>query len=138
MMPVCCAVIFDQGCMLAVQRGGDSDHPFRWEFPGGKIEPGESPEECIAREICEELGIRIRLIARLKEINYQYPGKLVCLIPFICEKEDRDLRLTEHIGLKWLKQEEIDLPDWQEADRLLIEKNREELLHRFRKDHENG
>ena len=124
--------------MLAVQRSCDAAHPFRWEFPGGKVEPGESPEECIVREVFEELEIKVRPIARLKDVNYQYPGKLICLIPFICVKKEGDLRLTEHIGLQWLVREEIDLPDWQEADRLLIAKNREELLHWFGQDHKDS
>ena len=56
MIDVCCALIYHEGRLLAVQRHADTDHPNQWEFPGGKIETGETAFECIKREIKEELG----------------------------------------------------------------------------------
>ena len=138
MIEVCCALIFHAGQLLAVQRGSGKDHPFQWEFPGGKVEPKEDFQACIIREIKEELMLEITPIRQLKSVIHQYPNKLIRLIPWIIEIESSSIHLTEHAQSKWLKEYELDFQNWQDADRELIELNKVEILSYFRKNYENN
>ena len=70
MIEVCCAIITKDSKLLAVQRGIESNHPLKWEFPGGKIIFGETPEQCIIREIDEELSVNIELFSKLHPVEY--------------------------------------------------------------------
>jgi len=128
---VCCAFIFDRNLLLAVQRGPGSDHPYQWEFPGGKVEQGERYMECIIREIREELSLMVNPVEELNPVECLYPGKLIRLIPFICIPGGEQINLTEHIRHKWLRTFDLEQLNWQKADLLLIQKNRTELLNRF-------
>ena len=83
---------------LVVQRGELTDHPFKWEFPGGKLAKGESEEECIIREIKEELSLDIVICGRLPEVKHDYGNKQIRLIPFICDTLDELPFLSEHIA----------------------------------------
>lgn len=127
-MEVTCAVIVNGKKVLACQHGSKSQHPFRWEFPGGKIERGETAESCIVREITEELNARFTIIKPLAPIDYQYPNKSIRLIPFLGSVDVGSLRALEHIQLKWFSVDQLDEIDWVEADRLLVETNKAELL----------
>jgi len=95
----------------------------KWEFPGGKIEPGESDEDCIVREIREEMEIQIKTIKKLKSVEHHYPDKSIRLIPFLCKIVSGNINLTEHEEFRWTKKTEILLLDWAEADRKIIEVN---------------
>lgn len=88
----------------------------KWEFPGGKIELGESAEECIVREIKEELNLHITVVARLSSYSHCYDNKLIELIPFICSCVGGEIRLTEHSQFLWTTVEELSEFDWAEAD----------------------
>lgn len=89
MIIVTCAVIRnEENEILVVQRGEDTDHPLQWEFPGGKLSPEETEEECIIREIEEELSMEIVICGKLKEVQHDYGHKLIRLIPFICDTLD--------------------------------------------------
>ncbi len=89
MIRVTCAIIRNEDNeVLAVQRGEKTDHPFKWEFPGGKVKEGESEEECIIREIREELSIDIVICSRMEDVDYDYGKKHILLIPFICDTLD--------------------------------------------------
>ena len=134
MIDVCCALIFQQGLLLAVQRGNGHNHPFQWEFPGGKLESGESLTDCIIREIKEELQLDIQPLKQLGYTEHQYPDKLIRLIPFVCKPVSNRLQLTEHIQHKWIKTNELDSLNWQEADQWLIEQNKTEILDWFREN----
>ena len=117
MINVTCAIIRnDENEVLVVQRGEKSDHPFKWEFPGGKTNDGESHEECIVREISEELGIGIVICSRLDEVEYDYGEKQIRLIPFVCDTLDEVPLLTEHISFRWVAGKDLEEIDFCEAD----------------------
>ncbi|MDP2113643.1 MAG: NUDIX domain-containing protein [Bacteroidota bacterium] len=81
MIDVCCAFILKESKILAVQRGPESSHPWKWEFPGGKINSGETAEESIIREIEEELTIRIEVLNQLVPVEFDYTSRfLFCQI----------------------------------------------------------
>ena len=83
-IPVTCILLFHKGKVLAAQRSAEMDLPLVWEFPGGKVENGETEEDCIIREIREELGIEIDVIGRLPALDHNYEGiKLLRLILFL-------------------------------------------------------
>lgn len=120
MIDVTCAIIRnDDDEVLVVQRGADSDHPLRWEFPGGKIDEGETAEECIVREIREELSIDIVICSRQGTVEYDYGKKQIRLHPFVCDTLDEIPFLTEHVAFKWLDDDRLLSPDYSEADLLV-------------------
>ena len=122
MITVTCAIIRnDENEVLVVRRGEESDHPFKWEFPGGKINPGETAEECIIREINEELSIGIVICNSLDPVNYDYGHKQVSLIPFVCDTLDDLPFLSEHIAFKWVSPEDLKKVDFSEADIIVAE-----------------
>jgi len=122
MINVTCAIIRNEDDeVLVVQRGEMSDHPFKWEFPGGKLDEKETEEECILREIKEELSIDIVICNRLPDTEYDYGSKHIRLIPFICDTLDELPVLTEHIAYKWLNTVELRNVDFSEADIVVAE-----------------
>lgn len=117
MIDVTCAVIRNEDLkVLVVQRGEATDHPFKWEFPGGKVSPGESEEDCVIREVHEELSMEIIICGRLPEVKHNYGFKQIKLIPFICDTLDDKPVLTEHIGYRWVGPNDLDSIDFSEAD----------------------
>ena len=123
MIEVTCAIIIHGNKILAVQRGPETDHPYQWEFPGGKIRKNESAEESIRREIMEELSVEIEIIKELVLVEYDYGIKQIKLIPFVCRLKNGDLYLTEHIALTWFDRANVAELNWSEADRELIRTN---------------
>lgn len=120
MTEVVCALIVNGAKLLAAQRGVDSAHPLKWEFPGGKVDHGESAGEALAREIREELGITIRVEVPLEPVSHSYPGKVVKLFPWLCRWENGELILHEHHAVKWVSPEELFGLNLLEADRRLL------------------
>lgn len=117
MIDVTCAIIIDEnGLVLATQRSAQMKMPLKWEFPGGKVETGESLEECLKREIQEELGILLQLGLQLPEHVHHYPDISIRLIPFICKIEAGSIDLKEHLKYSWLSAEDLPGLDWAEAD----------------------
>jgi len=117
MIDVTCAVIRnDEGLVLSVRRGPAMDNAGKWEFPGGKTRPGEDHEECIIREINEELGLSIIIAGSLDPVEYDYGDKFVRLIPFICETLASKPVLTEHDEYRWLRPAEVLKLDMTAAD----------------------
>jgi 8-oxo-dGTP diphosphatase len=117
MIDVTCAIIRNEdNKILIVQRGETSDHPFKWEFPGGKITPEETEEECIFREIAEELSMEIVIVAKLPVVQHNYGFKQIRLIPFICDTLDEIPFLSEHLAYKWVQAEKLTSVDFSEAD----------------------
>jgi 8-oxo-dGTP diphosphatase len=89
----------------------------KWELPGGKIEEGETAQECLVREIKEELGIHISVREQLPSFQHEYPNqKTIELLPFICKIKNGEIILKEHQQVKWLGKNELLLLDWAEAD----------------------
>ena len=127
MIDVCCAIILNGPKILAVQRGPESSHPMKWEFPGGKIQLNETAEKCIVREIEEELKVRIKIVNQLLSIDFDYGTKQISLIPFVCKIVSGEIILTEHIAKRWFNFDEWETIDWSGADRELILKNYNDL-----------
>ncbi len=113
---VTCAIIEDKRRVLVVQRSKDMKLPLKWEFPGGKIEEGESEQDCLKREIREELNLEIEIIKRLTPSPYDYPNVSIELIPFVAKQIGGKLRLNEHSDYKYCHKKELLKLDWAEAD----------------------
>ena len=107
--------------IFATQRGY-GDLKGGWEFPGGKIEEGETPQEALKREIMEELETEIRVGEFIDTIEYDYPTFHLSMDCFWAEIVSGDLVLKEHEAAKWLKKAELDSVDWLPADITLIDK----------------
>ena len=118
---VTCAIIEENGQVLAAQRGPGMTMPFKWEFPGGKINPGESAENCIIREIKEELGIEIQIKALLPPSSYAYPHLHVRLHPFVCRVSRGRIKPAEHHAIKWTGQDRLPALEWAEADVAVVQ-----------------
>jgi 8-oxo-dGTP diphosphatase len=118
---VACAIIENQGLVLAAQRSAAMSLPLKWEFPGGKIRSGESPEACLHRELNEELEIAVSVHEALAPATHRYPTFTVTLHPFRCALESGPLTLYEHEAVLWLKPEELLSLDWAEADLPVID-----------------
>jgi 8-oxo-dGTP diphosphatase len=120
MIKVTCAIIVQNGKILLTQRGKHPHHPYQWEFPGGKLKPGESEEECIRREIKEELNIDVKVVERMYPVKHNYNFKEIELIPFVCIKKSGEMKLSEHIDFKWMKWDEIENEYVSDADKMLL------------------
>lgn len=112
--------------IFATQRGY-GDYKDGWEFPGGKIEEGETSQEALKREIMEELDTEISVGDLIDTIEYDYPTFHLSMDCFWCEIVEGNLVLKEHEAAKWLTKEELDEVDWLPADITLIDKIRENL-----------
>ncbi len=113
---VACAIIERGGLVLAAQRSEVMSLPLKWEFPGGKLEPGESAAACLAREIDEELGVGIAIRAALPPSAWRYPTFAITLHPFVCTLNGGEIRLTEHKAIRWIAPRQLRTLDWAEAD----------------------
>ena len=123
---VVAAVIRDENRIFATQRGY-GDLKGGWEFPGGKIEDGETPQEALVREIKEELETEIVVGDLIDTIEYDYPKFHLSMDCFWSEIVSGDLTLKEHEAAKWLTKDELDSVEWLPADIILIEKIRQEM-----------
>lgn len=118
---VVAAIIVKGKKVFATQRGY-GEFKDGWEFPGGKIEQGESPEEALIREIREELDVDIKVGRLLETVEYDYPNFHLTMHCFICEILSEEIVLKEHEDAKWLEEDELDSVDWLPADVSLIDK----------------
>ena len=118
---VVAAIIVKEKKVFATQRGY-GEFKDGWEFPGGKIEPGESPEEALVREIREELDVDIKVGRLLETVEYNYPRFHLTMHCFICELLSEEIILKEHEDAKGLAEDELDSVDWLPADVSLIDK----------------
>ena len=108
---VVAAIIIKDGRVFATQRGY-GEFKDGWEFPGGKIEPGESRKEALVREIKEELDADIRVGSLLETVEYDYPAFHLTMHCFFCELISEDIVLKEHEDARWLSEEELGTVDW--------------------------
>ena len=116
---VVAAIIIENGKVFATQRGY-GEFKDGWEFPGGKIEPGETPEEAIVREIKEELDTEVEVIELLDTVEYDYPNFHLSMGCFICKIKSGDLVLKEHEAAKWLTKDTLGSLEWLPADMGLV------------------
>ena len=118
---VVAAVIRDGDKIFATQRGY-GDYKDGWEFPGGKIEDGETPEKALVREIREELEAEITVGDHLVTVEHDYPDFHLSMQCFWAElKEGSHMKLLEHEAAKWLSPDELDSVDWLPADMMVVE-----------------
>lgn len=104
-----------------MQRSETMKLPLKWEFPGGKIEDGESEIDCVKREVLEELNIHIEVKQRLTPVTHAYPDFKIELIPFTADYLSGELKLKEHADYVLLEKEELYTLDWAEADIPIVE-----------------
>lgn len=112
---VVAAIILQNNKILATQRGY-GEFEGGWEFPGGKIEPGETPENALVREISEELSIEIMVEKLITTVDYDYPNFHLNMQCFLCSVVKGDLTLIEHSDSKWLSKENLETVNWLPAD----------------------
>ena len=116
---VVAAIIIENGKVFATQRGY-GEFKDGWEFPGGKIEPGETPEEALVREIKEELDTEVEVGKLLDTVEYDYPNFHLSMDCFICKIKSGDLVLKEHEAAKWLTKDTLGSLEWLPADMGLV------------------
>jgi 8-oxo-dGTP diphosphatase len=121
---VVAAVIFWNDLVLCVQRPKNKLFYIseKFEFPGGKIEEGETEEEALKRELLEELNLTVEIKSFFMTVEHEYPDFEITMHSFICEVDSGELILNEHIDKKWLKINELNSLDWAEADIPIVEK----------------
>lgn len=120
---VVAAIIRKEDMIFATQRGY-GEFKDGWEFPGGKVEFGETPQQALVREIKEELDVEIEIGKLVEVVEYDYPKFHLTMHCFMCTIKNGELVLKEHEAARWLTKENIDTVDWLPADRGLISKVR--------------
>src|SRR5271170_6437119 len=128
---VSAALIFRHGKLLITQRHAKSHLGGLWEFPGGKREPGETFEQCLVREIREELGVQISVGKLFEEIAHDYPEKSVHLKFFICELLSGEPQPLDCAAVKWIEKAELANFEFPAADAQLLEKLKASLEFRL-------
>ena len=113
---VVCAVIIDNENIFCCQRGSNKSLALKWEFPGGKIETGESNENALKREIMEELCCNINVLHFMINSVHEYEGFILNMYAYKCELIDTMPILTEHVDYRWLKPSELTQLDFAEGD----------------------
>ena len=123
---VVAAIIEKEGKYFATQRGY-GDFKDGWEFPGGKVEAGEQPEQAIIREIKEELESTVSIIKFLCTVEHDYPKFHLTMHCYLCRLEEGNLHLVEHEAARWLLPEQIDSVGWLPADIKVVNALKKEL-----------
>lgn len=124
---VVAAVIAEGGRIFATQRGY-GEFKDGWEFPGGKIEEGETPQQALVREIQEELDTEVEVGDLLGTVEYDYPTFHLSMQCFLCRIKSGSLNLKEHEAARWLAEDELDSVYWLPADIEVLEWIRRELF----------
>ena len=122
MKQVTAAIIIKDYKILIAQRAPNDKLANKWEFPGGKIEHGESPQECLKREIREELDVEIEVLDFFAESIYEYHSGTISLMAYWCKWISGDFTLNVHNQIAWVNHHELDLYDFAPADIPLVDK----------------
>jgi 8-oxo-dGTP diphosphatase len=122
MVKVVCAIICKGDRFLACRRKQGKVRGGKWEFPGGKIKTGESPEEAIGRELLEELSVHVAVEGVLGAVVHHYPDVSIELIAMKCKIEEGEIRLTDHDEFRWISLQELKSVDFSEADCGIVDK----------------
>jgi mutator protein MutT len=122
MIQVTAAVIEKEGRVLIARRGGDGPFADLWEFPGGKVEPGETNEQGLARELSEELGIRAQVGVFLCASRHDYGHLAVELLAYRVFSYQGEIRLNEHTEIRWVWPRDLSRYEFPEADLPIIRK----------------
>ena len=117
----------DGECIIFATQRGYGDLKGGWEFPGGKVEEGETPQQALKREIMEELDTQVKVGEFIHTIEYDYPSFHLSMDCFWCEVISGELKLKEHETAIWLTKEELDSVDWLPADITLIDVLRKKM-----------
>lgn len=121
------AIIKDKK-VFSAQRGDRGETRFKWEFPGGKIEPHETPEEALARELKEELKINVKVHELITSIVDEYETQILHIDTYRCELISGEPTLTEHLAMAWSSKDELDKLDFSKADAPTLKKIKELYL----------
>ncbi|PNU21336.1 (deoxy)nucleoside triphosphate pyrophosphohydrolase [Geothermobacter hydrogeniphilus] len=121
---VTAAIIEENGLILVTQRPEGSRHAGKWEFPGGKMEPGESPRQALERELREELNLEISAGDIVETLYHRYPWGAVLILAYRCRIRGGTLQHLQVADHRWLPAEQLQGYDFLEADRPLVEKLR--------------
>jgi mutator protein MutT len=124
---VSAALIFRAGKLLITQRHAESHLGGLWEFPGGKLEPGETFEQCLVREIREELGVEISVGKLFEEVSHDYPEKSVRLKFFICKILSGEPQPLDCAAVKWIEKSGLEAHEFPAADARLLAKLRAQI-----------
>lgn len=130
---VICGTFENTTKIFATSRGY-GEFKGKWEFPGGKVEPGETSRQALAREIKEELDVNIKVGELIDTVEYDYPAFHLSMDCFLCTISNGEIVLKEALEAKWLSKDELHSVDWLPADIALIDKIK--LLSVFRKETE--
>ncbi len=121
MTDVVCAIMVREGRVLIARRGDHVRHPWKWEFPGGKVHPGEALSDALKREIREELNMEVEVVQPLGPVEYHETTRTIRLIPFLCRAGNGVAELSEHTGLEWVDPYLLKTFDLLPADTQLLE-----------------
>ena len=132
MLKVVCAIIINENKVLVTQLLAGNSRAFEWEFPGGKIKPGESAETAVIREISEELTVEIKICEAMTSVTDNDGEKNFELIPFLCKIQSGEIKLMEHNQMCWLNFDELNNLELSAADKKLIQhSNNRQILKKY-------
>lgn len=118
---VACGILQQGDKILALRRKDRRELGGKWEFPGGKIEQGETPQHCLERELKEELDLQVIVEEPLPPVLHSYPHRTIILYPYVCRAPSTIEVMNDHDDLIWDTPEQLRSLDWAEADRLVLE-----------------